>query len=1247
MAIDNCVQTGLDLLDSMYSRFPELESSQLGDLKVLLRFLRTFYMCGKKWGKGHRCESILLRIEETIREHAQKFQSPDLLLDHVQKWVSEFLNYIRQSFLPEMEQLYRIFSQTSLSSPHQEVVVQMVDIIDSLFQNFRDLLQNRDFGTDSTGPIEDLEEYVRFLKNFILFATSRGIEPRKMEDQLTHIPGFLLNAARFTLMSLSNDDYRKMWHNVYQLTEMIKPVEPHVCGIYVGILQEAWAMSESSSRHLTLESRRSTKVEEDFVDSLQFLLWQLLFFFSSSYSDVFNHQLQKLYEQLTFLKTILRENFSEETQVHTGALICEVGALICNLFPKENEGGLVEKFTELEEKFKLIRAEQGSLKFQPIPASIFPRTNVLGFIDSLTEKIASVSPHKADSSIAPLAKNTLQTLYDDLVLLRSFLLHLLEQHHQNGQLQALQSRITAIAYETEFFLDSLVHGDAPQRSVMLLNSITEEIKIIMAEASLSIHNRRPAAGITKTSSRTMPLTNKIPVYNAYESVVGMEDEARHVIARLLRGTKMLDVVSIVGMAGLGKTTLAKKVYRYISIRYHFPVHSWCLVSQVYNRRALLLQILGDLDELEAGNRHSDMNEQQLSLKLYSCLKGKRYLIVLDDVWDIAAWNSLGGSFPNDANGSRILLTSRSESVALQVKADSEPHRLRSLTDDESWELLRMNLVLEEGCPTEQIERLKTIASYCKGLPLMILAVAGTLSNMNWNTWEEVEESLKVGGFSSTTQGLMDTLELSYNHLPDYLKPCFLYLGTFKEHQEVHVRELIRLLIAEGFVETGERKSLEDTAESYLLDLIDRNLVMVAKRGSRNRVKSCILHDLLYDFCKVKCKEEQFLHISHGGDKLDTSSIEPSMLYRLCVEGGRVEEFAESRLICPRLRSFLVVADLERRNERDGYNLWSKLVQSRLLRVLDVRRITTGPFFPRVIESLVHLRYLALSVVIEGTKLTVPSTIGTLSYLMTFVVQASRPLCILLPDTVWNMEKLRHLCVIGASARWVFPKVNLEDTPSLHNLETLSMVEFSCDGTIEKLMKKFPNIRRLKYNLVRAGACIGHCCPILAPDFMSHLESLTIHSYHRGFHGLHFQFPMNLKKLVLKTFQLPWSKISAIDRLPNLEVLKLLDNAFTGEIWAVDEVAFPRLRFLKLADLDFAVWRIDSEDNFPCLEELVLEGCPHLEEVPYYIAECSLQKIEVYDCESAVGSIRQLEELQREIGNEDFEVLLHPSRLKDI
>ncbi|KAA8529816.1 hypothetical protein F0562_034327 [Nyssa sinensis] len=228
----------------------------------------------------------------------------------------------------------------------------------------------------------------------------------------------------------------------------------------------------------------------------------------------------------------------------------------------------------------------------------------------------------------------------------------------------------------------------------------------------------------------------------------------------------------------------------------------------------------------------EMSDEESSLKLKKGLMGRRYLIVMDDIWSVGPWDCLKRSFPDDNNGSRIMFTSRLQDAALHAQPDSHPHYLRFLTEYESWHLFQQKVFGNETCPGELTGSGKKITKKCVGLPLTIIVMAGLLASIDKTeeSWEHVATNVSSHILTDPKQ-FMNTLGLSYNHLPHHLKACFLYLGLFGGSSEIPVRNLIWSWVAGGFIKKIEQIFLEDVVKDYLLDLISRSLVIVVKKGS--------------------------------------------------------------------------------------------------------------------------------------------------------------------------------------------------------------------------------------------------------------------------------------------------------------------------------------------------------------------------------------------------------------------------------
>uniref|UniRef100_M1ALF6 Resistance protein PSH-RGH6 n=1 Tax=Solanum tuberosum TaxID=4113 RepID=M1ALF6_SOLTU len=450
------------------------------------------------------------------------------------------------------------------------------------------------------------------------------------------------------------------------------------------------------------------------------------------------------------------------------------------------------------------------------------------------------------------------------------------------------------------------------------------------------------------------------------------------------------------MGGIGKTTLARRVYDDSLIAYHFYVRAWTNVSQEFDTREIFLGILRSIGVVNDEVERSSTTEQ-LAERVYRSLKGRKYLIVLDDMWSIEAWQHVRRSFPDDHNGSRIVLTTRLVDVASCACSGNSLHQMRFLSMEESWTLLRDKVFGNGGYPPELEKIGRYIGHQCQGLPLAVVAIGGLLSKMSKETssWENVAEKVE-SLMTSDTMDCLNILSLSYNHLPQYLKTCFLYMGVFAETREIPVWKLIKLWIAEGFVKKVNHKNLEDVAEENLRELVDRSLVLVGKHTSLGKIKTCKMHDLVRDMCLREAQYENFIHFKTRYDYDDL--LENNSCLRRVAD---FHKYTDSRLskLTPLTRSVFF--------KYPSFDCCLSQSSFRLLRILDVC-FTTSLDSSQSISELVHLRYLACPF-FNGLV----QSLCKLRNIQNLVIHNLHPFGLLmgpqsLPWEVVNMPRLRHI-----------------------------------------------------------------------------------------------------------------------------------------------------------------------------------------------------------------------------------------------
>ncbi|KAG8365135.1 hypothetical protein BUALT_Bualt18G0072900 [Buddleja alternifolia] len=952
--------------------------------------------------------------------------------------------------------------------------------------------------------------------------------------------------------------------------------------------------------HQLSDEYRTIKRNELVIAFIIFLLQLLLY--HKSYTRSFEDQFDSIQKELRFLVTVL-----EDTPLQ-GSELEEVENLVVEFEAVANDAGNLV--------YSLFFSTD-SLKESRMHEALGALSEFIDLVKGNITKLLCLLPLIINADVTPIMPTV-----DSLFIVDSLLYDLedLMNHakvRRSSEMEEFKEpvmRIKDVAYEAEFLINSYLVGDVPFWYLTIrLPDVVRKIKLIRSglEEIKTNYDHIGALKVANEFSEQVSLQpNRSSVVD--DIIVGFEEKAIDILEQLVGGTEHLQIISIFGMPGLGKTTLAKKLYNHPLVNYHFHKRSWCVVTQTYCRRSLLIEILISLaSELDRA-MVLKMDEERLEEHIYKTLKGRRYLIVMDDVWDSCVWDDLRRYFPHDGNGCRILFTSRIKDVPPPNTVIHEPP---SLSNDQCWELLEKKVFRSEPCPPQLLRIGKEIAANCYGLPLVAVVVSGILSTVNReeSTWENVGGSLASYIFDEQNNSTMQILDLSYKHLPHYLKTCFLYFAAFPEGREIPVRELIRLWIAEGFIRKEEMKSLESVAEEYLMELIDKSLIIAAKRRSDGGVKACIIHDLLRDLCLRRAEKESFMTLATD----DNYSIYKKH-HRICLS-PKVSPLC-SQSFGLHVRS-LVHCDPP-----------SHLSNMKLLRVLTRHSRYVG------IELLVHLRYLAIT--------CIPASIGNLVNLEFLLIENNRSetderkWTVFISSRILKMVKLRYLRI---TPEVEFDKDCDSSQMVINNLEFLSNV---CIFNLkdEQMLKCSPHLRKLKCK----------CRPVSEnhedgdkryPDlcFLTQLESLNMIFFPIGglWKSQKMNFPSNIKKLTLTGLRLPWEKMSIIGELPCLTVLKLKYFAFVGKQWESRDGEFQQLRFLKLTRLSFVQWNVSSSDHFPKLCQLVLHYCETLKEIPSEIGEIpTLEMIEVKSCQISVAkSALQIQEEQRDMGNEHLRVLI--------
>ncbi|CAN6556200.1 unnamed protein product [Malus baccata var. baccata] len=776
-------------------------------------------------------------------------------------------------------------------------------------------------------------------------------------------------------------------------------------------------------------------------------------------------------------------------------------------------------------------------------------------------------------------------------------------------------------------------------------------------------------GTSAKESRSLPSSGVLD-----EKLVVGRDGDKGKIIELLKKSTDFGVVAIVGMPGVGKTTLAQLVFNHKNDAMNeFELKVWVYVSDDFNVVRVTKEILESITsrpvQVEGFSKmQHDLSEQ---------LRGKKFLIVLDDIWNKSdydlhdLWTKLKSPFGVGAGGSKIIVTTRDVHVARTMRATGV-HNLECMADDDCLEIFERHAFGEvnSGKPVNY-ELIRTkIVEKCCGLPLVARTLGGLLLCKETDEWGEILDN-RLWNLADNSS-LLPVLKLSYHYLPSHLKRCFAYCSILPNDYEFGEKQLVLLWMAEGLIQQNpdDNKQMEDLGRDYFRELLARSLFQESSKNNSRYV----MHDLVNELAQWAAGEICFRLEDKKGDNLQSTCFRKarhsSFIAGECDGFTRFEAFPKVE----RLRTFL---PLSLSDSRVRHNNLSRKVTFELLPQLQYLRVLsfngyTIPELPDSIGDLRLLQYLDLSYTYIAS---LPKSTSTLYHLQTLILEGCSKLKSL-PANMSNLINLRHLNNSDASSlkgmpsqlgrltnlqslplfvvskgsdqsgiREIGPLLHLRGTLCLSGLENVTHVEdarranLTCKERLDSLVLKW-------YDSSETRETESAVLDMLQPH--TKLKELTIKGYAREEFSSWVGGPLfsNMVRVRLEECNNCLS-LPPLGQLPRLKELYISGmnavESVGAEFYGECVLPFSLLESLEFVDMKhWRLWLPFQLDHgsgvFPCLKRLSIKGCSKLEgKLPEKLD--LLAELEIVKCEELTVSIANYKQL-RQLNIDGCKVLEH-------
>lgn len=783
-------------------------------------------------------------------------------------------------------------------------------------------------------------------------------------------------------------------------------------------------------------------------------------------------------------------------------------------------------------------------------------------------------------------KNELKKLENTLLVIRNVLLDAENQQSNNHELTKWLEEMKDVLYDADDFLDEfqtyVQHSRRMKRKVWFLFSHFKSLlfRYRTGQKLKEIRERLDCIAADKAnfhfSERTVPLKIVRDLTYSFvlpSNVFGRRNENDEIVEVLMqKGVVVRDclsVVSIVGIGGVGKTTLAKLVYRDERIVKNFPLRIWLCASQDFDVAKLARNIVN----LASGASCDTFNVEQVHASLQDALRGKRFLLIIDDVWsqDRSKWLELRSLLMVGACGSKVVVTTRSDYIASMMES-VVTYKLKELPHEDCLSLF-MKWAFRDGQERRfpNLFRIgEDIVKKCKGVPLAVKSLGSMLYEItDEREWLKVRDD-ETWQLKQEDNDILPALRLSYNELPYHLKQCFAYCSIFPKGQEIASIMLIQLWLAQGLIHSSdERKELEDVGVHYVKELCSRSLFEEVE--AYDSFVSIKMHDFVHDLAVLVAQTDCCV-IKNNTDSV-TEKVRHVTLFSYSPSEECIPEILSKR---NRIRTLFAPSE--------GFERYAALLvgqcisRFKYLRVLDLRHSCLD-VLPDSIGNMKHLRYIDLSG--NSNIQMLPTNICKLPNLQTLRIVLCTNLK-KLPRELGTLVSLRHLYLTTKEQN--LPEKGLS---SLALLQSLSV--FGCENLVS-LFEVMQKLRKLKTLVISD-------CPRLTslPRGIVHLSALE-----------NFMI-VNCEELMLSD----WQDTEGLKRIRSL-VIGGLPHLVSLPEWLKGDSN--SLKFIRISTCPSFVSLPAWLENVTSLEKLEITGCPKISSLPDSMSSLTtLRMLKIQKC----------------------------------